>query len=93
MQPLYIGDLFQFGDKRLRLKDLKQIVKDSNVGLVDGKKKKNSAGVWVCVSTHAWRLEATFWCLFISWSSSYIPERSLTSKSLGLTHSSPGLCL
>lgn len=40
MQPLYIGDLFRFGDKRLRLKDLKQIVKDSNVGLVDGKKKK-----------------------------------------------------
>lgn len=91
MQPLYIGDLFQFGDKRLRLKDLKQIVKCSNVGLFDGKKKKNSAGV--CVSAHAWRLEATFWCLFISLSSSYIPERSLTSKSLGLTHSSPGLCL
>lgn len=55
MQPLYIGDLFRFGDKRLRLKDLKQIVKDSNVGLVDGKKKKFCWSVGVCEYT---RMEA-----------------------------------
>lgn len=51
IQPLHIGILFRLGDKRLRSKLLKQIVRDSNVGLPGG--QTSTSGVCEYLRTHA----------------------------------------